>query len=218
MDRAEWIKTIHTFSGRHQTALSESGAAGGWYERNSQNNDGTVWKTLFSLLEIRMQKGEFTVIDATNSKTSELNRYKNMCETYRYRMYCVDFTDIPIEGGEEKKCREGEFKRVSDDVIDKMYSRFATQKIPSGITVIKPDELDSIWMKKRDFSQYKRIHHIGDVHGCYTALMKYLDDNGGIKDDEFYIFTGDYIDRGSGECGGCKFPDIYHGQEECSHA
>ena len=77
-----------------------------------------------------------------------------------------------------------------------MYSRFATQKIPSGITVIKPDELDSIWMKKRDFSQYKRIHHIGDVHGCYTALMKYLDDNGGIKDDEFYIFTGDYIDRG----------------------
>ena len=51
-------------------------------------------------------------------------------------------------------------------------------------------------MKKRDFSQYKRIHHIGDVHGCYTALMKYLDDNGGIKDDEFYIFTGDYIDRG----------------------
>lgn len=49
----------------------------------SQNNDGTVWKTLFSLLEIRMQKGEFTVIDATNSKTSEMNRYKNMCETYR---------------------------------------------------------------------------------------------------------------------------------------
>ncbi len=162
----------------------------------SQNNDGTVWKTLFSLLEIRMQKGEFTVIDATNSKTSEINRYKNMCETYRYRMYCVDFTDIPIEEVKRRNAGREEFKRVSDDVIDKMYSRFATQKIPSGITVIKPDELDSIWMKKRDFSQYKRIHHIGDVHGCYTALMKYLDDNGGIKDDEFYIFTGDYIDRG----------------------
>jgi len=44
--------------------------------------------------------------------------------------------------------------------------------------------------------------------------MKYLDDNGGIKDDEFYIFTGDYIDRGVEKCGGCKFPDIYHGQEE----
>lgn len=62
----------------------------------SQKNDAVVWKTLFSLLETRMQKGEFTVIDATNSKTSEMNRYKSMCETYRYRMYCVDFTDIPI--------------------------------------------------------------------------------------------------------------------------
>ena len=63
----------------------------------SQSNDNAVWKTLFSLLEQRMQRGEFTVIDATNSKTSEMNRYKDMCSTYRYRIYCVDFTDIPIE-------------------------------------------------------------------------------------------------------------------------
>ena len=65
--------------------------------------------------------------------------------------------------GQERGRNAGreEFKRVSDDVIDKMYSRFATQKIPSGITVIKPDELDSIWMKKRDFSQYKSIIKIG---------------------------------------------------------
>ncbi|MCQ5134425.1 hypothetical protein, partial [Coprococcus eutactus] len=53
----------------------------------SQKIDAAVWKTLFSILEIRMQKGEFSVIDATNSKTSEMNRYKSMCETYRYRMY-----------------------------------------------------------------------------------------------------------------------------------
>ena len=143
-----------------------------------------------------MQKGEFTVIDATNSKTSEMNRYKSMCETYRYRIYCVDFTDIPIEEVKRRNAGRDEIKRVSDDVIDKMYSRFKTQKIPAGIKVIKPDELDIIWMKLRDFSEYKRIHHIGDVHGCYTALMKYLDENGGIKDDEFYIFVGDYIDRG----------------------
>ena len=44
----------------------------------SQSNDTVVWKTLFNLLETRMQKGEFTVIDATNSKTSEMNRYKEM--------------------------------------------------------------------------------------------------------------------------------------------
>lgn len=162
----------------------------------SQSNDKTVWKTLFNLLEIRMQKGEFTVIDATNSKTSEMNRYKQMCETYRYRMYCVDFTDIPIEEVKRRNANREELKRVPDEAIEKMYSRFKTQKIPSGIKVIKPDELDSIWMRLFDLSEYKKIHHIGDVHGCYTALKKYIDDNGGIKDDEFYIFCGDYVDRG----------------------
>ena len=162
----------------------------------SQSNDRTVWKILFNLLEIRMQKGEFTVIDATNSKTVEMNRYKQMCDTYRYRMYCVDFTDIPIEEVKRRNANREELKRVPDEAIDKMYSRFATQKIPSGIKVIKPNELDKIWLKLFDLSDYKKIHHIGDVHGCYTALEKYFDDNGGIKDDEFYIFTGDYIDRG----------------------
>lgn len=162
----------------------------------SQANDNVTWKTLFNLLETRMQKGEFTAIDATNSKTSEMNRYKEMCNTYRYRIYCVDFTDIPIEEVKRRNANREVLKRVPEEAIDKMYSRFATQKIPSGIKVIKPDELDTIWMKMIDLSEYKKIHHIGDIHGCNTVLQKYLSDNGGMKDDEFYIFAGDYIDRG----------------------
>lgn len=162
----------------------------------SQANDKVTWEILFKLLEVRMQKGEFTVIDATNSKTSEMNNYKKLCETYRYRMYCVDFTDIPKEEVKRRNAGREELKRVPEPVIDRMYSRFATQRIPSGIQMIKPDELDKIWLQLRDMSAYKRVHHIGDVHGCYTALQKYLSDNGGIKDDEMYIFVGDYIDRG----------------------
>lgn len=162
----------------------------------SPSSDAIVWKTLFKLLEIRMQKGNFTVIDATNSTTAEMKRYKDLCETYRYRMYCVDFTDIPIEEVKRRNANREELKRVPDAAIEKMYSRFKTQKIPSGFTVIKPSELDKIWIKPIEMSQYTKIHHIGDVHGCYTVLKKYFDDNGGIKDDEFYIFTGDYIDRG----------------------
>lgn len=166
-------------------------------EEISQANDTVVWSTLFRLLEIRMQNGEFTVIDATNSKTTEMNRYKELCDSYKYRIFCVDFTSIPIEVTKERnRNRLPEMKRVPESAIDKMYSRFQTQKIPSGITVIQPDELDRIWMKPIDLSAYKRVHHIGDIHGCYTVLKEYLDTNGGIQDDEFYIFTGDYIDRG----------------------
>ena len=162
----------------------------------NQANDSTVWSTLFKLLELRMQNGEFTVIDATNSKTSEMNRYKELCASYKYRMYCVDFTDIPIDVAKERNRSRPELKQVPDEVIDKMYARFNTQKIPSGITVIKPNELDRVWIKPLDLSSYKKVHHIGDIHGCATALKEYFDMNGGFREDEFYIFCGDYIDRG----------------------
>jgi predicted kinase len=165
-------------------------------ESISQNQDKLVWKTLFTLLETRMQRGEFTVIDATNSRTSEMSRYKELCETYRYRMYCADFTDLPVEEVKRRNAGRVVYKRVPEEVIDRMYARFATQKIPSGIKVIRPEELEKIWLKQIDLSGYRRIHHIGDIHGCNTALQKYLAEQGGIRDDEFYIFTGDYIDRG----------------------
>ena len=62
-----------------------------------QSTNRDAWKTLFEILEKRMSIGEFTIIDACNSKTSEMNLYKSLAEKYRYRIYCVDFTDIPIE-------------------------------------------------------------------------------------------------------------------------
>lgn len=162
----------------------------------SGNNEKTVWNTLFRILETRMQNGEFTVIDATNSKTSEMNQYKDLAENYRYRIYCIDMTDIPIEETKRRNAERETLKRVPEEVIDKMYSRFETQQIPSGITVLKPEELDRIWYRPMDLSQYNKIHVFGDIHGCYTALKEYMDSNGNIKKDEFYIFCGDYIDRG----------------------
>ena len=160
------------------------------------SNDSYVWKMLFDILEKRMQNGDFTVIDATNSKTSEMNKYKDLCERYKYRIYCVDFTGIPIEETKRRNKLRSGIKQVPDEAIDKMYARFETQKIPSGITAIKPDELDKIWLHSIDLSEYKAVHHIGDIHGCNTVLQEYLTTNGGLKDDEFYIFLGDYIDRG----------------------
>ena len=159
----------------------------------SQQNDKIVWKILFDILEVRMQAGEFTVIDATNSKTVEMNKYKELADKYRYRMYCIDMTDLPIEECKKRNANREPLKQVPPAVIDKFYSRFATQKVPSGIKVIKPDELDKVFFKSIDLSHYKKIHHIGDIHGCYTVLKEYIKE---IKEDEFYIFTGDYIDRG----------------------
>ena len=181
----------------------------------SQANDKVVWNMLFRILETRMQNGEFTVIDATNSKTAEMKRYKNLANNYRYRIYCIDMTDIPIEEVKRRNANRDALKRVPDEVIDKMYSRFETQQIPAGIKVLKPDELDTIWYRPMDLSAYKKIHVLGDIHGCYTALKEYIDTNGGFKSDEFYIFTGDYVDRGIENaevvnflCQQCGYPNV----------
>lgn len=170
----------------------------------SCTNDKKVWNILFDILEERMIRGEFIVVDATNSKTAEMTRYKKIAETYRYRIICVDMTDLPIEECKRRnKLRQPSYKIVSEHVIDNQYSRFETQQIPSGIKVIKPEEFENeIQFKSIDLSNYKKIHHIGDIHGCYTVLNEYLKD--GLNKDEMYIFTGDFCDRGIEKCKSIK--------------
>jgi len=158
------------------------------------NKEKEVWSLLFQMLEKRMSRGDFTVIDATNSKTSEMARYKELADKYRYRIYIIDMTDLPIEECKRRNKLRPIFKQVPDIAIDKMYARFVTQKIPSGLTVLKPDELHKILYRPMDLSEYKKIHFLSDIHGCNTVLQEYLKD--GLKDDECYIFLGDYIDRG----------------------
>lgn len=161
----------------------------------SQKNEKVVWRTLFDILETRMKRGEFTVIDATNTKTSEMNRYKDLANKYRYRIYCVDMTDVPIEVAKAQNAKRDPIKFVPEEAIDRAYARFANQKIPSGIKVIKLNELDTIWYKPMDLSSYNKVHIIGDIHGCYTALKDFMD-SVDVNANEYFIFLGDYLDRG----------------------
>lgn len=162
----------------------------------SREKDDLVWKTLFQILETRMENGEFTVIDATNSKTKEMTRYKNLASAYRYRIYCVDFTDIPLETClKQNKMREP-LKWVPENAIKNIYSRFANQQIPTGIKVIKRDELSAIMEQPFDLSNYEKIVAFGDIHGCYDTLMQYFNEHP-FNENYEYIFCGDYIDRGN---------------------
>ena len=161
-----------------------------------QNVNGVAWDNLFSCLEYRMQNGEFTVIDATNSKTVEMNKYKKLADEYRYRLYIVDMTDIPIEEVKRRNKLRPEWKWVPEEAIDNMYSRFSTQKIPSWIKVIKPEEVNDLlrWRAVEIPDTYKEVVHIGDIHWCYETLMSALPN--GIEEDKFYIFLWDYYERG----------------------
>ncbi len=162
----------------------------------SQFFDNSVWPELQHLLQERMQRGCFTIIDATNIRGSDLSRYKKMAEEYKYRVYVLDFTDVSLEEAKRRNLLRPEYKQVPEYVIDNMYERLTDNKVPSGITVLKPENIASIWFKPKDLSAYRRIVHIGDIHGCYDALRKYFTKEP-MTDDTYYIFVGDYIDRGS---------------------
>ena len=51
----------------------------------------------------------------------------------------------------------------------------------------------AITLRPADYSCWKKIHIVGDIHGCFTVLREALPE---IRDDELYIFVGDYLDRG----------------------
>ncbi|PKR82422.1 RNA ligase [Heyndrickxia camelliae] len=166
----------------------------GTYTINAKN-DNKVWKFLFELLEERMKRGEFTVIDATHAKTEAISRYKQLAQSYRYRVSVVDFSNVSLEKLLEQNKLRPEYKHVPDHAIMNSYERMQTENVPKWVNVIKPHEFQEVMQfKPIDLSEWKRIHHIGDIHGCYTALMEYL--NGGLKEDELYIFVGDLLDRG----------------------
>ena len=51
-----------------------------------------------------------------------------------------------------------------------------------------------IVLEPADYSAYGRINIIGNIHGCFTVLKQAL---GELKDDQLYIFLGDFLDRGT---------------------
>lgn len=162
----------------------------------SQNLNDVVWANVFKILEKRMERGEFTVVDATSSTRKELSKYKTLALKYRYKTFVVDMTNVPLEELKRRnRARMPEYKRVPDYVTERIYKTLKTESVPSSMNVVTPEELlEKITLRKIDLSKFKAVHHIGDVHGCYTALSEFLKD--GFHEDEAYIFCGDYLDRG----------------------
>lgn len=164
----------------------------------SQKQDKYVWDTLYTMLEKRMQDGCFTVIDATHYKTSLMSRYKPLVKKYGYRVYVVDFTDVPYDVLVERNSKRPEHQRVPVEVIQKMRACFTDDtEVRNWCTVIKPEEFeDTFTLKPLDLSgMYDQIYVFGDIHGCYTAFKNFIDKHP-LTDRTCYIFVGDYTDRG----------------------
>ncbi len=163
----------------------------------SQNINRRAWGLIYSIIKCRLEEGDFTVLDATNAGNADIAKYRKLVRTYRYTAICVDFSDIPLEIAKERNRKRPEYEIVPETVIDEMYSIISRQTVPSFVTVIKPQEFqEKLRYKATDFSRYRRIHHIGDINGNYTALVQYF--TSGLNESDLYIFLGDYAGSGTG--------------------
>ncbi len=162
----------------------------------SQSNESFVWGKLFELLEKRMQLGELIIVDATHSTPRSLSAYKTLMSKYRYRGYIIDFTDVPMDVCLSRNAnRTPVYKTVPEEVIRRIYSRYATFVTPKLFTTLKPDEvLSSFKLNPVDMNEYEKIYFIGDIHGCIEPLDAFLDKY--YSPNNYYLFLGDLVDRG----------------------
>jgi len=162
----------------------------------SQLSNKKVWNIIFETLEERMMRGELTIIDATHSTIDMISKYRNLCQEYRYRCVVVEFPNDVDTILRQNADRE-EIKRVPEEAIKNMCSRIETQPTPNWCIKTTPDKFLEEYgnIKVFDFNNYEEVVHFGDIHGCYEPLKEYFDKHP-FSDNKFYIFIGDYTDRG----------------------
>lgn len=159
-----------------------------------QFNNKKVWDLLYFLLEERMKKGEFTIVDAVHASIKDyFTKYKKLAEKYRYRLYVLDFTSLPIEEVYMRNENREDYKKVPTYVIDRAYKIFSKEKVPASFKIISPSNFDEIINNSsKDFNFFENVHIFGDIHGCHSALKQYFLENP-IQDKDVYLFTGDYL-------------------------
>ena len=158
----------------------------------SQKYNKVTWELLYKYLEMRMQNGDFTIIDATHSDLKLLNKYKDLASTYKYTMYCLEF-DVPLEEALRRNKERDNYKYVPERVIERTYETIKNnEKLPSALKKIESiDEIINFYTA--DVNQYEKVVIIGDIHSCAEPLKEVLKD---FNEETLYIFVGDYFDRG----------------------
>lgn len=167
----------------------------------SQKQNKKIWNLIYDVLDKRMRNGEVIFVDATHSRPSSLSTYKKLCAKHMYQLNVIDFTDIELPVIKSRNANRPQFKRVPEEVIDRMY-KDCQLPLDKSVKIIKPNEIDKEYFTKKSYDDlvmeadnYKKIVVIGDIHSCYSPLKQYFDENP-MQDDVAYVFLGDWFDRG----------------------
>ncbi len=165
------------------------------YKSLDYRNESEILKTLFDFLQLRMKKGEFCVVNAPNASVSLLKEYKDLADKHRYKLYIIEFDALNLDECKQKNLALAEQSGIfiPEHILEAIAHSLRQDKVPKKYALLSPQEWQNALYKPSNLNAYKKIHHIGDIQGCFSALNKAV---GKVKKDEFYVFLGDYIDRG----------------------
>lgn len=160
-------------------------------------HDKQVWQLLYELLEERMARGEVIAIDATHTTARYYNEYTQLAYRHRYKMFIIDLSDVSLDEAHRRNEAREEYKVVKPAALNDMHARLEHLPYPKGWQVLGTvDEVRATLAHPvLDFSDYKTVHHIGDIQGCFAPLAEYFTRNP-LREDEAYVFVGDFLDRG----------------------
>ena len=158
----------------------------------SQKYNKLTWELLYKYLEMRMENGDFTIIDATHSDIKLMNKYRDLANTYKYTIYYLEF-DIPLEECLKRNRERIGYKYVPEKVIERTWEAVKNKEKLSSVfkKINSIDEIINFYTA--DVNEYKKVIIIGDIHSCAEPLKEVLKD---FSEENLYIFVGDYFDRG----------------------
>lgn len=166
-------------------------------------------------LKDRFKSGAFTIIDNTNLSVSSYQELIKMSKSYDYSLYYKAFEVTPEEA--YKRILSRGTNHVPLDTLLRMQDSLSNLVIPSVFTKI--DSLQDIedvrvYNKTYQFSSDKNVYLIGDIHGCLETLEEFISKY--YNSNDFFIFGGDYIDRGPDSKGVINtLKGLYYNHNNC---
>ncbi len=106
----------------------------------SQKVNRLVFECLDEMLENRISRGDFTVIDACHVKTMDYTKYRHIAKERRYRVIMTDFSDVPLEECLRRNRERDALLRVAERDILKMHRSLLKCEVPNCIRIFSHNE------------------------------------------------------------------------------
>lgn len=185
----------------------------------TQRFNKRVFELLYKMLEIRMQNGDTTIIDATNTKQSSVSEYLRLAKIYSYTPICIDFSSIDYGKLLEQNKSRASYKFVLEEVIkgmcenlesskqwfidtfkDNYYDYYKYYSNHAGVDALKDIGIDMFCynLEKKYLNCWYTTKYMvvfSDLHGRIDKVKEYFKKYP-YSDSTDYFFVGDYLDRG----------------------